>query len=65
MEQAPKPAWHCNKCNADFDELQICWGTVGTQKVDVLDWFCPTCGNENVTFNGTSAEQDAWWDKKW
>jgi hypothetical protein len=57
--------WRCDKCNKRSKKLEICWGTSGTQKVDIIDYFCPHCSSPNLTFLGTQKELDAYWRKEW
>jgi Zn finger protein HypA/HybF involved in hydrogenase expression len=60
-----KLVWKCNKCNKETAKLQICWGIDEGQKVDIIDYFCPFCGHDELTFRGTKKEKDAWWDNEW
>lgn len=63
--------WKCEKCDNEFERLQIAWGTSCGEKVDVLDYFCPHCGNTGykeepqLTFLGTNEEKTTYWDKEW
>jgi hypothetical protein len=57
--------WKCEKCGAEFKRLQICWGTFGGEKVDVIDYFCPHCPNNQPVFQGTPQELEAYWKMEW
>ena len=63
--------WKCEKCNSEFERLNIAWGECGGMKVNVLDFFCPSCGNTGyreepkLVFQGTKEEADAYWSKEW
>lgn len=57
--------WICDKCKKETDKLFIVWGMCGLEKVDVLDYMCPHCNNEKLTFQGTKEQQDAYWDMEW
>ena len=57
--------WKCNKCKKKTEQLQICWGISNGEKVDVLDYFCPYCSSNELTFQGTKEERDEYWDKEW
>ena len=63
--------WKCGKCQSEFGRLQIAWGVSGGEKVDVLDCFCPNCGNTGykdepqLVFMGTEKEKEDYWDKEW
>jgi len=60
--------WKCHKCNNEFERLKIAWGTSGGMKVDVLDYFCPHCGNTDyreepqITFLGTKEDREMYWN---
>ena len=57
--------WRCNKCGKETERLQIHWGMSGTEKVDVLDYFCPSCLFDELTFQGTEKEENDYWDTEW
>lgn len=63
--------WYCEKCNEEFERLQIAWGISGGEKVDILDFFCSKCGNTGyreepkLIFNGTKAEEELYWNAEW
>ena len=63
--------WKCEKCNKSFERLNICWGISGGKKVDILDYFCPHCGNAGypeepeLVFQGKNAEREVYWNKEW
>lgn len=63
--------WKCEKCDQEFERLEIVWGESGGQKVDVIDYFCPYCGNTGykeepaLTYIGTVDERNDYWDKEW
>lgn len=57
--------WKCDKCEKETENLQICWGTCSGQKVDVLDYFCPSCPSSDLTFLGTEKEKEIYWRKEW
>lgn len=65
MSTESKTLWKCNKCGKEFERLQIHWGTSGGQKVDVLDYFCPFCPSNEVTFLGTKEQKNEYWNKEW
>lgn len=37
--------WKCDQCGDIFERLEIAWGTWGGEIVDILDYWCPNCGN--------------------
>lgn len=63
--------WKCLCCNTEFERLQITWGECCGQKVDILDYCCPCCGNTGykeepqLIFFGTEEEKNAYWDREW
>lgn len=63
--------WKCNKCNEEFERLNICWGESDGMKVDIIDFFCPHCGNTGyreepqLVFQGSKEESDKYWRKEW
>lgn len=57
--------WKCDECGEITDTLTISWGMSGGHKVDVLDYFCPRCPSNDLTFQGTDNEKEDWWDKEW
>ena len=57
--------WKCDECGKETEKLQICWGTSGGEKVDIIDWFCPNCPSNELTFVGTKEEEEAYWLKEW
>jgi Zn finger protein HypA/HybF involved in hydrogenase expression len=57
--------WICDKCGKKTERLQIWWGECDGQKVDILDYFCPFCSSNDLTFQGTKKELDAYWDMEW
>lgn len=58
-------SWKCDECKKETDRLQICWGTCGSEKVDVLDYFCPHCPSTELTFQGAEEECQAYWRMEW
>ena len=60
-----KKIWKCDKCGKTTTHLQIHWGTSGNYKVDILDYFCPHCPSNELTFDGTEKEKEAYWDMEW
>jgi len=63
--------WHCEQCSQNFERIDIAWGTCSGKKVDVIDIFCPSCGNSGyqgdpqLVFLGTEEEKSSYWDKEW
>ena len=57
--------WLCNECGKKIERLQICWGESGGRKVDIIDYFCPYCPSNNLSFIGTQIEEDIYWDMEW
>lgn len=57
--------WLCNECGGKTERLQICWGESGGQKVDIIDYFCPYCPSNNLSFIGTRIDEDSYWDMEW
>jgi len=57
--------WKCYKCGITFERLQICWGTCCGEKVDVIDYFCPNCSNNEPIFTGTPKELEEYWKTEW
>jgi len=58
-------SWKCNECGKITEKLLINWGICCGKKVDVLDYFCPVCPSNELTFQGTKEELDEYWDKEW
>lgn len=56
--------WKCEACGKEFERVLICWGEHGGQKVAVLDYFCPHCPSDKVTFQGTKQERNEYWRKE-
>lgn len=63
--------WKCFKCDTEFDKLQIEWGTSSGVKVDIIDYFCPHCGNTGypgepkILFMGSKEDENTYWEKEW
>ena len=56
--------WKCKKCEK-LVEPQIQWGMSGSEKVDIIDYFCPECGSIKLEFQGTVEERIKWWKRIW
>ena len=54
--------WLCNECNKESKRLLVQWEVSGGQKVDIIDYFCPHCPSNDLTFQGTKEEEDAYWN---
>jgi len=66
MSKKPKEyLWECSKCKYHGDTITVCPGICGGEIVDILDYWCPHCGNDKIQFLGTQEEKDKWWDAYW
>ena len=57
--------WKCDGCGRETNHLTICWGTCSGHKVDILDYFCPHCPSNKLTFQGTKEEREKFWEEQW
>jgi len=56
--------WKCDKCEKVTNKIKIDWVEKNGKRIDFINYFCPSCGSDELTHQGTLKERMAFWKKE-
>lgn len=57
--------WRCDGCDHITKRLKIHWDMCNGEKIGMLNYCCPKCPSNKLTFQGTTKEYEVYWRAEW